>query len=81
MELFKHLSYTIISKNIPSMDKTYYIKDEFVFFLNIMNYHKAFQQLVRLNLIDLDYLDYPVHHQAQDQESYQVLVYNVALVH
>jgi hypothetical protein len=29
----------------------------------------------------LDYLDYPVHHQAQDQESYQVLVYNVALVH
>jgi hypothetical protein len=29
----------------------------------------------------LDYLDYQVHHQVQDQESYQVLVDNVELVH
>ncbi len=46
-----------------------------------MNNHKAFQQLVQLNQTDLDYLDCQVHHQAQDQESYQVLVDNEGLVH
>jgi len=46
-----------------------------------MNYHKAFQRLVQLNQIDLDCLDYQVHHQAQDQESYQVPDDNEGLVH
>ena len=48
---------------------------------HISTYHKAFQQLVQLDPIDLDCLDCPDHHLARDQESYQVLVDSAVLVH
>lgn len=44
-------------------------------------YHRAFLLLVRSNPIDSDYLDYPIHHPARDQESYPKPADNVELVH
>ena len=42
--------------------------------------HRAFQQLVRLDPIDSDYLDCRLHHLVQDQVSCRVLVDNVVLI-
>ena len=65
------------------MDKTCETPNKFIVTLKEVQItrHKAFQRLVRLNLTGLDFLDDQNRHQVPDQESCQVLVDNVVLVH